>query len=117
MNTKTPLKNGEELAKTLAYTLDKSLEEVDELSLQRLKNARASALTHATKSNYFSAPFMRFGIAAGLLMLVATPILWQHYTAQQMSDADIEIVSQEIPPAAQELDDMDMLIAMDDIDA
>lgn len=50
-------------------------------------------------------------------MLVAVPIVWQRYNAQQFSDADIELISQEIPPAAQELDDMEMLIAMDDMDA
>jgi hypothetical protein len=121
MKTKNTLKSNEELAQTLAQTLDKSLAEIDDLSLQRLKNARAQALADShgrlLGSTYFSAQLIRFGVAASLIMLLAVPILWQRHNAQQLSDLDIELVSQEIPPAAQELDDMDMLMAMDDIDA
>lgn len=63
-------KNNEELASTVANTLDKSLVEIDDLSLQRLKNARVDALAHttfhSTKSVYFSSELIRFGIAASL---------------------------------------------------
>ncbi len=117
MKPKSTQKSEEELAKTLAHTLDKSLAEIDDLSLQRLKNARADALSHSVNSANFSSRFIRFGIAASLITLVVVPILWHQYNAQQFSDADVELVLQEIPPAAQELDDMDMLIAMGDIDA
>lgn len=121
MKTETRLKANEELAQTLAHTLDKSLTEIDDLSLQRLKNARAEALAASPvqllKSTYFSSRSARFGVAASLIMLLAVPVLWQRHNAQQLSDQEGDLISQEIPPAAQELDDMDMLMAMGDIDA
>ncbi|MES2823623.1 MAG: DUF3619 family protein [Pseudomonadota bacterium] len=121
MKTETRLKANEELANTLAHTLDKSLAEIDDVSLQRLKNARSEALAassvHTLKTAYFSSRSVRFGVAASLMMLLAVPVVWQRHNAQQFSDLDGDLVSQEIPPAAQELDDMDMLMAMDDIDA
>ncbi|MES2676437.1 MAG: hypothetical protein V4660_19520 [Pseudomonadota bacterium] len=121
MKTETRLKADEELAETLAHTLNKSLAEIDDLSLQRLKNARAEALAAAPvrslKPTYFSSWSIRFGVAASLIMLLAAPVLWQRHNTQQFSDLDGDLVSQEIPPVAQELDDMDMLMAMDDIDA
>ena len=91
--------------------------DIDDLSLQRLKNARVNALIHPVQLTYSSPKWTHFAVAASLIMLIAVPVLWQQHNAQQFSDADAEFISQEMPPAAQELDDMDMLLALDDADA
>lgn len=106
-------------AKTLAATLDKSVEALDDVSLAKLKKSRAQALAHASVSTRHWVPI---SVAASILMLVAIPALWQKGDVNFIEGADIEAVfqdmsSQDIPYAAQEMDDMEMLIAMDDTDA
>ncbi len=117
MKNESELKSDDEFAKILVHTLDKSLADIDDLSLQRLKNARVNALVNPAQLTYSSPKWKHFAVAASLIMLIAAPVLWQQHNAQQFNDADAEFISQEMPPAAQELDDMDMLLAMDDADA
>lgn len=117
MKNEAELNSDDKFAKTLAHTLDKSLADIDDLNLQRLKNARANAFINSAQLTYSSPKWTHFAVAASLIMLIAAPVLWQQHNAQQFNDADAEFISQEMPPAAQELDDMDMLLAMDDADA
>lgn len=100
----------EELAVEIAHGLNKSLDDIDELSLQRLKNARATALSHASKP---SRKWANISIAASLIALVLIPVVANRYSQDEALDQDFEIVSQEVPYSAEEMDDIEMLMALE----
>lgn len=102
-----------ELPQRLAKTLDQSLHEIDAISLQRLKKSRAQALAYSVNG---SRRWFPASAAAGFMLLVAIPVFWQASAGKKISDMDNEIISQDIPLAVQDLDDLDMLIALEDGD-
>ncbi len=117
MKNEFEVKDDDKFSQTLVYTLDRSVAQIDDLSLQRLKKIRAQALAQPAVATYSRANWRYFSMAASRAMLFAVALFWQQYSAQPFTDADAEFISQDIPPVAQELDDLDMLIAMDDLDA
>jgi hypothetical protein len=104
-----------EFSKVLAKTLESSLENIDEMTLARLKKSRVNSLYYSFLG---SKKWMSFGVAASLAILVALPVLWSdsNNNIENSVIADADLMSQEVPPPEQELDDIDMLIAMDDTD-
>ena len=101
----------EKLATSLSQTLDKSLVDVDELSLQRLKNARTHALNQSAKP---SRKWISLSVAASLAALLLIPLVAnQNFSGDQ----DLEVVVQEIPYSPEEMDDIEMLMALEDFDA
>ena len=106
----------EMLAQAISNTLDKSLDGLDELSQQRLKNARAAALAQAAAPKpTISHRRALLGMAAAFALLLLTPLVWQQQTTPSPVQ-DIEMALQEIPLTAEELDDLDMLMALEDTD-
>lgn len=103
----------ERLAKTIAGTLDESLQALDEVSLQRLKQARVKSL--ATPKPSAAYRHRKMLIAAGFALLALIPVISQH-SAFQSVDQDMEMALQEAPLSAEEMDDMDMLMALEDTD-
>lgn len=108
----------ERIAVSVSQTLDKSLDDIDELSLQRLKNARAYALnqshSHSSKS---SRKWISLSVAASLAALMLIPLSTHRNLLNISGDQDLEIVSQDVPYSAEEMDDIDMLMALEDFDA
>lgn len=103
----------DEFARELVTCLDNSLDELDELTQQRLKTARAKALQQARPG---SAKWLALGVAAATITAVLlVPSFWHQHGGDGV-DAD-EVAALEVPPSAQELDDLDMLIALEDEDA
>ncbi len=102
----------DEFTRELVTSLDNSLGELDELTQQRLKSARAKALQQ-TRSG--SAKWLALGAAAAAITAVLlVPSFWHSHSDGLDSD---EVAALEVPPSAQELDDLDMLIALEDEDA
>lgn len=108
------LKEPDEFARELVASLDESLEGLDELTVQRLKASRIRALEHTRIGRLGN----RIAIGAAAAVIAAAllaPALWYQ---QRLNATDVdEIAALEIPPSAQELDDLDMLIALEDEDA
>jgi hypothetical protein len=116
----------EKLATTISCTLDKSLDDIDDISLQRLKNARLQALRHSNKSMRQRLPL---SIAASVAALLLIPILFQQLSGSKQ-ELDLvsqqvpfvqenfsqESLAQEVPLSSQELDDLEMLMALEDSD-
>lgn len=106
-------KRDQHLSQTLATTLNKSLADLDDISVIKLKRARAQALAYSPQAKRH---WLQMSIAASVLVLVAAPLLWRNAGIGSADSVDDESIAQEIPFAAQEMDDMEMLLAMDDID-
>ncbi len=94
-------------------SLDKSLADIDEMSLQRLKNARITALSSSQKSR----KWVPLSVAASLAALLLIPVVMQHKSATISVEPEFEMVSQEQPISSEEMDDIDMLMALEDTDA
>ncbi len=114
----------EKLALILSETLDKSLDDIDDLSLQRLKNARMQALQPSNKP---ARSWLPLSIAASLAALLLIPILGLQYMQSTNSELDLDVVAselpfsqeglaQEAPLSSQEMDDLEMLMALEEID-
>jgi hypothetical protein len=116
----------ESLAVTLSQTLDKSLDDIDAVSLQRLKNARLQALRHSNKP---TRQWLPLSIAASVAALLLIPIMFQQLSSskQDLGLALQEVpfvqdnflqesLAQEVPLSSQELDDLEMLMALEDSD-
>lgn len=93
-------------------SLDKSLDDIDELNMQRLKNARVKALSRSTKSKWIV-----LSAAASVAALLLIPIATHHLSSKSAIDAELEFVAQEVPISAEEMDDIEMLMALEDTDA
>lgn len=111
----------ENLVVTLSQTLDKSLDDIDVVSLQRLKNARLQALHQSNKS---VRQWLPLSIAASVAALLLIPIMFQQLSSSKQ-DLDLasqtipflqESLVQEVPLSSQELDDLEMLMALEDSD-
>lgn len=104
----------DEFSREVVVSLNDSLEELDELTLQRLKAARAKALRQPRAG---LGKWAAMGAAAAAITAVLlTPALWHKHTVDGL-DADTVAVLEELPPSAEELDDLDMLLALEDDDA
>jgi hypothetical protein len=116
----------EKLATTISRTLDKSLDDIDDISLQRLKNARLQALHQSNKP---ARQWLPLSVAASVAALLLIPILFQQLSgskqeldlaSQQVPFAQEnfsqESLAQEVPLSSQELDDLEMLMALEDSD-
>jgi hypothetical protein len=121
-----PFKHGddEHLAIVVSHALDKSLDDIDDLSLQRLKNARMQALQ---KSNKPARPWLPLSIAASVAALLLIPILGLQYMQSTNLEQNLDFVASEIPfsqdglvqdapLSSQEMDDLEMLMALEEID-
>ncbi|MFO1387553.1 hypothetical protein [Cellvibrio sp.] len=97
---------------TVNQALDKSLDDIDELSLQRLKNARVKALSTSSRSKWIA-----LSAAASIAALLLIPVATQHFSNKATIDSELEIAAQDIPLSAEEMDDIDMLMALEDTDA
>jgi hypothetical protein len=97
-----------ELEKNIVNTLDKSLAEIDDMTVQRLKNTRAIALAKKNLPKW-----IHLAVAASFMLLIAIPVIWKKNHFDASRNTPTEFISQELPPAAQELDDIDMLMAID----
>jgi hypothetical protein len=103
----------ERFAATVSETLDKSLVDIDEMSLQRLKNARAHALNQAAPSR----KWISLSVAASLAALLLIPVVSHQYLSGSSDEQDLEVVVQEVPYSTEEMDDLEMLMALEDSDA
>ena len=88
-------------------TLNKTLDDIDELSLQRLKKARIRALGSVKPSGKWTA----INVAASLIILLSVPFLMHKYL--QDNDQDFDVVSQDVPYSTEEMDDIDMLMSLE----
>ena len=109
-----------ELIATISHTLDKSLDDIDDLSLQRLKSARSNALSRSAAQK---TKWIPFAVAASFAALVLVPFVLQLGSERLGNDLDAEIVLHsepnlsEVPLSSEEMDDIEMLMAMEDVDA
>lgn len=103
----------ETFIKAINQALDKSLDEIDEMNLQRLKSARAKALILPAQNHKWVA----LGVAASIAALLLIPVVFNRDSGNSNIESELEIVSQESPMSAEELDDLDMLMALEDTDA
>ena len=104
--------NDTRLAKICASTLDDSLNDIDELSLRRLKNVRVIALAQPKPSRN---KWVRYGVAASLMLFIATPIMLG--SKYFIASTDVGVLTQESPISEQEMDDIEMLMSLGDVDA
>lgn len=102
------------LISAINQSLDKSLDEIDELNLQRLKNARAKAINNSPAKNRKWVPL---SVAASVAALLLIPVVLNQDSGNSNIESELEIVSQETPISAEEMDDIDMLMALEDTDA
>jgi hypothetical protein len=102
------------LISTINQSLDKSLDEIDELNLQRLKNARAKAINNSPAKNR---KWVSLSVAASVAALLLIPVVLNQDSGNSNIEPELEIVSQETPISAEEMDDIDMLMALEDTDA
>jgi hypothetical protein len=100
----------DEFVSALSASLDESVQDIDEVSLVRLKRARAVALQQPKS---YRRTWIAIGVAACFGALLLAPLVWQ---PQVTLDVDAAIAL-DIPPSAEELDDLDMLLALEDSDA
>ncbi|GGY69891.1 hypothetical protein GCM10011613_12820 [Cellvibrio zantedeschiae] len=110
----TDNKADEILVTVITHSLDKSLDDIDELNLQRLKQARANALNFSSIKNRRWIPLAAVASLAALLLV---PFVLQNYPHHSLAESEFEIVSQELPLSSEEMDDIDMLMALEDTDA
>ena len=103
----------EKFAATVSEALDKSLADIDEMSLQRLKNARAHALNQSAPSR----KWISLSVAASLAALLLIPVVSHQYLSVSSDEQDLEVVAQEVPYSTEEMDDLEMLMALEDSDA
>ena len=101
-------------AASLAQALDKSLDDVDDLSLQRLKNVRAQALSQPVNA---SRKWISLSVAASVAALLLIPIVIHQSSSNSSSDQELEVVSQEVPYSVEEMDDIEMLMSLEETDA
>ncbi len=108
----------EKLAVILSQTLDKSLDDIDDVSLQGLKNARLQTLHQSNKP---SRHWLPLSVAASVAALLLIPIMFQQLSSSKQ-DVDLalqevpflqESLAQEVPLSSQELDDLEMLMALE----
>jgi hypothetical protein len=102
------------LEQTIASTLDKSIDRLDDITLQKLKRARANALMQTPKT---SRKWISLSLAASIAILLIAPIAWHQQQNSATAEQDLDVIAQDIPLDAQEMDDMEMLMAMGDTDA
>jgi cytochrome c-type biogenesis protein CcmH/NrfG len=114
MEKKSDSNADEKLATAITHTLDKSVIDIDEVSVRRLKNARENALSHLQKP---SRTWINFRVAASLAVLMLIPVMFHQYSQTGLLDQDMEVVSQDVPYSAEEMDDIEMLMSLDGDDA
>jgi hypothetical protein len=102
------------LANAVVQSLDNSLVDIDDLSLQRLKNARQIALNQPAVSTRRWVPL---SAAASIAVFLMVPFYMHQHSTNVAPDVDSEIVSQDFPLSTEEMDDLDMLMALEDGDA
>jgi hypothetical protein len=112
--TESRLNDDKSLTASLVHTLDESLDNIDDLNVQRLKNARLRALGQAPASDH---KWIKLSIAASLAAFVFISIAWHQYPIGSTSEQEVEVVSQDVPYTADEMDDIEMLMALGDGDA
>jgi len=103
----------EKFAAAVSQTLDKSLADIDEINAQRLKNARARALN----SSSLSRKWIPLSVAASLAALLLIPLIEHQHLLPSSAEQELDVVTQEVPYSVEELDDIDMLMALEDSDA
>lgn len=107
-------KSDQALIAAMKQSLDKSLDQIDELDLQRLKNARKKALAD---SPITQRKWVGLSVAASIAALLLAPVIINQQTEIHVIAPELEVVSQEVPVSAEEMDDIDMLMALEDSDA
>lgn len=103
----------EKLVTAIGQALDESLDEIDDLSAQRLRTARVRALNSSAKS---SRKWVPLSMAASVAALLLIPIVYHQYPFTDAIDPESDIVLHEIPYSAEELDDMEMLMSLGEPD-
>jgi len=114
MEKKIETNRDEKLVAAIARTLDKSVNDIDDFSLQRLKSARENALSHSQKP---ARTWINFRVAASVAVLALIPVAFHQYSQIGFVDQDMEVVSQDVPFSAEEMDDIEMLMSLDGDDA
>lgn len=104
----------EKFAARVSQTLDESLSDIDDLSLQRLKNARAHALNQSPK---VSRKWVSLSVAASIAALLLIPIAAHQHLFMPSAEQDLDVLAQEVPYSMEEMDDIEMLMALEDSDA
>lgn len=107
-------KTDQVLIASINQSLDNSLNDIDEFNLQRLKNARAKALSHSPMA---TRKWFSLSVAASFAALLLIPVVMHQHTVNSVIEPELEIVSQDLPMSAEEMDDMDMLMALEATDA
>lgn len=108
----------EKLAVCVSRALDKSLDDIDELRLQRLKNARVHALNQShDQSSGAARKWISLRVAASVAVLLLIPVAMHQDLFNSSGDQDLEVVVQEVPYSTEEMDDIEMLMALEDSDA
>ena len=115
MNTNENTDLNRAMTEKVVGVLDQSIDELDELSLQRLKNARMKARSQDVERK--RAAWIPLGAAASIAVLLLSPIAWYQYAPKSNLNNDYPIAIQDAPIDQQELDDVDMLMSLVDSDA
>lgn len=102
------------LAAAINQSLNNSLDDIDELSLRKLKTARAKALSHSPVS---ARKWVSLSVAASVVALLLVPVIMHQQSVNSSIEPELDIVLQELPISAEEMDDIDMLMALEDTDA
>lgn len=103
----------EKFAAAVSQTLDKSLADIDDINVQRLKNARVRALSSSSPSR----KWISLSVAASLAVLLLIPLVEHQHLLSSSVEQELDVVTQEVPYSAEELDDIEMLMALEDSDA
>ena len=105
------------LAKVAAHSLDQSVESIDDLTSFRLKQIRQKALTESPGKRFNVEFNKQWAVAACLVLAVGLPSAWLLHSGSQLESEESAFISQELSLDAQDFDDMDMLIALEESDA
>jgi len=95
----------------LIRTLNESVAELDEGSLQRLGDARIAAINSSGLAK--SRKWISASVAASVAMLLCIPMALQHHNSPSLAVQDVEMISPDTLLSPEDLDDIDMLIAME----
>jgi hypothetical protein len=76
--------------------------------------ARVKALAYSPAA---ARKWVSLSVAASVAILLLVPIIMHQHSLNSSLEPELEIVSQELPISTEEMDDIDMLMALEDTDA
>lgn len=97
----------------VARQLDQHGEQVDELTAKRLENIRVQALNHVKKTSRFNA--WKQGAVAALFVVAVVPLAWHFNESASLQKIEPELLGATL--SAEDLDDLDLLMGLEDVDS